>query len=147
MDALFATFGLDTKLLVIQAVNFGIVLVVLWWFLFRPLMKVLAERQQKIKEGVKAAERAQVDAAKTEEERSRIVGEANHKAETIVASAEQEGKREREAIVHSANERADQVRKDAELQAAEAMRSALKESEKEIARTAVLAAEKILKKS
>ena len=38
MNELFAAFGIDWKLLLAQGVNFGIVLVALWYFLYRPVM-------------------------------------------------------------------------------------------------------------
>lgn len=144
MEALFATFGIEWKLLLIQAVNFGIVLVVLSIFLFKPLMKVLEERKQVIAKGVKDAEHAARAKAESEAEAAGRVAIANKEAEAIVARAADEGKKEREAIVRAANERADLIRKDAELQAAEVKQTALRESEKEIARAAILAAEKLL---
>ena len=147
MGELFETFGIDTRLLLIQAVNFGITLVVLWWFLYRPIFKIISERQKKIAEGVAAAERAQEAATRTERERSRIVGEARHQADAIVAAAEQQGKTERGDILKSAQGRADAIVSDAKAQGEELKRESLKESEKEIARIAVLAAEKILQKS
>ena len=57
MEAIIEVFGLDTKLLFIQAVNFALLLIILWWFLYRPLARIVGERQQVIEKGVKDAEK------------------------------------------------------------------------------------------
>lgn len=144
MGELFSTFGIDVRLLIIQAVNFGITLVVLWWFLYRPLIKMIDERKAKIAKGVDDAAAAATTRAATESEKSGIIGRAEKEAEAVVDRAAEEGKKERAAIVKSAQDRAEQTLRDAEAQAAEAQRRALKESDKEIAQTAILAAEKLL---
>ena len=41
MDELVKTFHIDWKLIIAQTVNFTIVLGVLWYFAFKPLMKVI----------------------------------------------------------------------------------------------------------
>jgi len=147
MGELFSTFGIDARLLLIQMVNFGITLLVLWYFLFRPLIKVIDERKGKIAKGVKDAEEAAQAKARIEGERSGIVAKAEKESEAVLARATEAGKRERMEIVKAAQMRAEEALRNAEAQAAETKRQALKDSEKEIARIAVLAAEKILQKS
>jgi F-type H+-transporting ATPase subunit b len=147
MGELFATFGINAELLAIQAVNFGITLVVLWWFLYRPLIKIIDERKAKIAKGVDDAAAAAESRAATDAERSGIINKAEKDAEAVVDRAADEGKKERAAIVKAAQERAEVTLRDAEAQSAEVRRQALRDSEKEIAQTAILAAEKILQKS
>jgi F-type H+-transporting ATPase subunit b len=144
MGALFATFGINVNLLVIQAVNFGITLVVLWWFLYRPLIKIIEERKAKIAKGIDDAAAAAASRAATDAEKSGIISKAEKEAEAVVNRAAEEGKKERAAIVKAAQERAEVTLRDAEAQSAEARRQALKDSDKEIVQTAILAAEKIL---
>jgi len=147
MAQLFATFGVNVNLLVIQAVNFGITLAVLAYFLFRPLMKILGERKEKIAKGVADADAAAQTKKETENARSGIISGAEREAEKIVNAAVVEGKDERSHIVKSAQERSDSLLADARTQAEELQRRALAESQKDVARMAVLAAEKILKES
>ncbi len=145
MGELIAAFGIDWKLMIAQAVNFVILVVVLGYFVYGPVMRMLKDRAEKIASGLNAAEAALKDREAVGAERVVIISEAQHEAEKIVARAQDEGKNERASIVKSAQERAASVLKDAQLEAEEAQRAALKASEAEIARTAVLAAEKILK--
>ncbi len=147
MDQLISVFGLDWKLLVAQVVNFAVLLGVLSYFLYGPVLRVLKERADKIAAGVKAAEAAQAEREKVAGQKAGIIKEAEHQAEMVVARAEEEGKSERAEILKAAQARVEALLKDAHAEAAEAKRAALKESQEEIARTAILAAEKILKNS
>lgn len=147
MGQLFSTFGINPSLLLVQAVNFGLALLVLWYFLYTPLMKIIKERREKVAKGVADAEAAAAVREKVESERSGIIASAEKEAESIVDRAVSEGKGERSEIVKSAQERSDSIVEEARAQAEELKRSALAQSEKEIARLAVLSAEKILKES
>ena len=146
MESLLSVFGVDWKLLVAQTINFLILFGGLSYLLYRPVMKMLADRQAAIAKGVKDAEAAALAARETEAARSGIITEANKNAEAIVSRAEAEGKKERVEIVHAAQERSDALLAEARAQATELERQALLKSEKEIARAAILAAEKILEK-
>jgi F-type H+-transporting ATPase subunit b len=145
MGDLIHTFGVDWKLIIAQAINFAVVVVVLGYFVFGPVMRLLKERADKIAEGLSAAEAARKDRETLAGERQSVLQEAHHNAETIVARAQEDGKNERATIVKQAQDRAEALLKDAQLEAEEQKRAALKASEAEIARTAVLAAEKILR--
>ncbi len=144
MADFLSVFGIDWKLLIAQGVNFLILLIGLSYFLYRPVLKLLSQREKTIADGVKSAEEAKQAQAKTEEMRSGVLAEAHKQAEEVVTRAHDEGKRERSEIVGSAQKRADAALQDARMQAEELQRQALLQSEKEIARLAVLAAEKVL---
>lgn len=146
MGELFATFGLDVRLLVIQAVNFGITLVILWYFLYRPLLRIIGERKEKIAKGVRDAEAAAFAVTEIEEKRTSMLSAIEREAQGLVERATLEGKDERAKIIKTAQERSDAILADAKAEAVEMQRRALAESEKEMTRLAVLAAEKILRK-
>lgn len=145
MEKILEVFGIDWKLLIAQGVNFTILLIGLSYLLYKPVLKLLSEREQKITEGVKAAERAEKAAKENEAAHASIVSGAHKEAEGIVSHAQDEGKREKSEILKTAQERADSLVSDARAQAKELERRAAQEVEKEAARVAVLAAEKILK--
>ena len=146
MDALFAAFGVDGKLLLAQGVNFAVLFVALWWLLYKPVMKTLDERAQKIAQGVHDAERAGEKLAGADTEAARVVAEADAKAAEALASAREAAASERTRLVKDAEARAEAIAKDADSRAKEASAKMLRESEKEIARLAILAAAKVLEK-
>lgn len=145
MDQLFEAFGIDWKLLIAQAVNFGILFVALWLLLYRPVLKVLDERAKKIAQGVEDAERATEKLAGADKEAAAVVAKADTEASNILAAARDAAGTERARLVKDAEARAVAIETEAEARAKEASAKALRESEQEIARLAVLAAEKAMR--
>ena len=145
MSQLFAAFGLDIKLLLIQALNFAILLLVLWKFLYTPVLKMIDERREKVAEGVKKAEAADRKLSEADTEGKTIVANAGREAETLVAAGRSKAAQEGVEILKRSQEKADQLLQDATARAEEAKRQALSAGQKEIARAAMLAAEKILR--
>ncbi len=146
MQQLFSAFGIRLDLLIAQAVNFGLVMLALWYFLYKPVMKTLDERQKKIAQGVHDADEAAEMLAHADDAAAERVQKAESEAEGIVTQAREAANAEKSRIISEAEARAEQVAKDAEARAAEEAQRARRESEKEIAKLAVLAAEKVLKK-
>lgn len=147
MEALFGAFGIDLKLLLAQAVNFAVLFAVLTWLLYKPVLKTLEERKNVVAQGVKDAEEAREKLAGADAEALEKVAGAEQEAQQIVASARDEAGAERSRLLKEAEERAAGIATDAEARAQETAARALRESEKEIARLAILAAEKAMRKS
>lgn len=147
MESLLDAFGIDVKLLLAQLVNFGVLFVALTWLLYKPVMKTLDERAAKIAQGVEDAEIASEKALQADENAAKVVKGAETEAEGIVSSARDLAGTEKSRIMKEAEARAAQVAADAEARAEETAAKALRDSEKEVARLAVLAAEKVLRES
>jgi F-type H+-transporting ATPase subunit b len=126
-------------------VNFGGLLFLLWYFLYEPILKLLDERREKIAKGVKDAEEAAEKLASSHTEGKAIVGKAAKEAEGLLSEARVRADEKGAELVKAAQSRADAVLADANARAEEARRQALLSSEKEIAKAAMLAAEKILR--
>jgi F-type H+-transporting ATPase subunit b len=58
MSELFLKLGLDWKLLLAQAANFLVLLVVLYLVLYKPLLKILKARRERIEEGLSKSDEA-----------------------------------------------------------------------------------------
>lgn len=144
MEAL-GVFGINWKLLLVQAVNFGILLLVLWYFLYRPLMNMLEERQHKIERGVKDAEEAQEVRKQADEEKQSVVAEAHNTAESIVSGAKTQAQKEKEEIVQSAQGTKEKMLSDAQSQADAEKQQILSSAQKEVAQMATVAAAQILR--
>lgn len=147
MGDLIHAFGIDWKLMLAQGVNFVILVAVLGYFVYGPVMRMLGERAQKIAQGLKDADAAGKEREAVHAERQGLIAEAQHEAEKIVARAQDAGKSERAVLVKQAQDRAAQIVADGERAAEEEKRRALRETEADIARAAVLAAEKILRQN
>lgn len=145
MDQLFSAFGIDWRLLIAQAVNFAIVLVALRYFLYTPVLTMLTKRRELVAKGVEDAEQAAALLAGADDEAAKRVATADTEAESIVSAARETANAEKVRLLKDAEVRAAAVTKDAEARAAEVAAREKRESEKEIARLAILAAEKILR--
>lgn len=147
MDGLLATFGVSWKLLVAQGVNFGILLLLLWKFLYTPVLAMIDKRRAVIAQGVKDAEAAAAKLARAAGEGQEMITKASQAAESLFETARIRAEEKGAAIMTEARTRADAGIQEARMRAfaeAKAIRAA---SEKEIARAAVLVAEKILRKA
>ena len=145
MGALASTFGIDWSLLIAQVINFAILIVALTWFLYKPVLKMVKERERVVTKGVADAEESARRLANADGEAEKRLGAAEQEAEGIIERARHAATDERVKIRKEAEERAARVARDAEARAQEAAAQALRHSEREIARLAILAAEKVLK--
>tara|TARA_B100000745_G_scaffold298696_1_gene247915 strand:- start:2020 stop:2463 length:444 start_codon:yes stop_codon:yes gene_type:complete len=146
MSELFHAFGIDWRLLILQVINFGILVGALWFFLYKPVLSMLRGREEMIAKGVKDAQAAEEIRKDVEEKKGEILKSAETEAHDVVTAAKQQGSDERGKILKDAEERAAKVAKDAELRAKETEKKARKDAEKEIAKLSILAAEKVLEK-
>lgn len=146
MQELFHAFGIDWRLLILQIINFGVLVGALWFFLYKPVLSMLRGREEMVAKGVQDAQEAEKTRKEVEETKGEILRSAEGEAHEVVAAAKQQGSDERTKILKDAEERAAKVAKDAELRAKETDKKARKDAEKEIARLSILAAEKVLEK-
>jgi len=145
MEQLLQAFGIDAKLIIIQLINFGILAGLLTYFLYTPILKMLAQREEKIAQGMKDAEDAAKAKAVADEEKKDILSAAHKDAESVGANAKTYADEKAVVIVAEAQIKAETTVKNAEAKSEEIKEQARKDSEAEIAKLAVLAAEKVLK--
>jgi F-type H+-transporting ATPase subunit b len=113
MEELIEQLGLDWKLLLSQAVNFLLLLVLLRQFAYKPLLKVLKERRAKIEEGLAKAKEAEQrllevdDIAKdkmkaTEKEAMAMLRATEEKSKKTEAAMLEEARKKEAAMLASA---------------------------------------------
>lgn len=142
MSSVLSTFGIDWRLLLINAVNFGILVVALWYFLYAPIMRSLEERRRRVTRGVEDAKAAEARLGEIEASRGEVLAQASREADKLLEEA-------RAAAAHKERELREQglaaaaaALKEAEAEAGELKAKALEESKKEVAKLIVLGIEK-----
>ncbi|MBP9717374.1 MAG: ATP synthase F0 subunit B [Candidatus Pacebacteria bacterium] len=145
MAEIIETFGLDLRLIIIQIVNFSILLFVLGYFLYNPILNLLKEREEKIAKGIKDAEAAARAKADADVAKQAVLTAAHDEARDINTRAKVTADEKAAEMVNEAEEKANAIVKTAEIRATEVAESIKKEAEGEIAKTAVLAVEKLLR--
>lgn len=93
MDSFITTFHIDWKILIAQAINFGIVFLLLYFFALKPIKKIMGERTTTIEGGISDAKANAEILKNTKKEYDSIVAKARLEAHAIF----QEGKKEAEA--------------------------------------------------
>lgn len=144
MEELIKTFHIDIKLIIAQAVNFGIVLFVLWKFAYKPVLKTLNDRSSKIEKGIKDAENAGKKLAETEEKEKEVLGNARKEAQAIFVKAEDSAKKNQQDLENLAKAQADKIITTAKAQIEEEKQKMIKEVKAEIGDLVVSATEKII---
>jgi F-type H+-transporting ATPase subunit b len=144
MQEIVHAFGIDWRLIVIQVFNFAILMGVLWYFLYTPVLKLITDRESKIKKGVTDAEDAEKALKDADTERNRIVKEAHGEASMIVARGTERSEEKAKNLERETAEKLAKQIAAAEAQAEEFKAKAVKEKDAEIAKIALLAAEKLI---
>jgi F-type H+-transporting ATPase subunit b len=142
MDAILTTFGVDWRLLIINAINFALVLGVLWYFLYTPIMRMLEERRTKVAQGVKDAEAAGIKLSEIEGSRAGVLSKAGAEADQIVSHAQKRAVEKERELLSRAEASAASVIAEAEAEAKESKHRAVVESKEEVAKLIVLGMEK-----
>lgn len=84
--------GIDPSLLLAQIVNFAIIILVLTKLLYKPILKQLAERRQKIEEGLELTEKMRQEEEKLKEKEEKLLADARKQARHIIDDAQKEAK-------------------------------------------------------
>lgn len=147
MVEILNVFGIDVKMMLIQAVNFAIVLGVLWYFLYTPLIKTIEKRREDTIKAVADAERAANDLAEADSKKKEIVSKATMQAEEIVSNARSTAKEKESEILSDAAHKSERIIGDAHKAGEEAKKQYIAESKEEIAKMVVLGVEKTLRQN
>ena len=80
-------FGLDWPHFIAQCISFGIVAFLLHRFAYKPVLKVLEERRQRIAEGLKNAEQIKKDLSNAQSKAQEIITQAAAQATRLIEEA------------------------------------------------------------
>lgn len=95
---------------IVSALNFLILLALLWTFAFKPLVRTLDERKAAIEQGLKDAEQARRDREQAESERVAALAEARREANEILARAQKVAQETRDADIAATREELERMR-------------------------------------
>lgn len=139
------TFGLKTDVFIAQLINFLIILFVLWKWAYKPLLRIMDERQKKIERGLQDAADAQRKLAGVDAERLDVLKQAREDGAVAIRDAHASAEKKREELLAKAREEISHLVRDARSQIAQERAQAQEELKKEIAALVVSTAELVLK--
>jgi F-type H+-transporting ATPase subunit b len=105
----FNAFAVDVPKLAFQVLNFLLLLYLLNRFLFKPVLKLLDEREARIKKGLEDAEAAARDRELAKAEREAALDEARKEAQAMVARANKIAEDSRAEILAEAKDQAEKI--------------------------------------
>jgi len=137
-------FGVRGDLLFLQSANFVAMAAVLYVLAFRPVLRVMEERRQKIAEGLAQAGAAQEQLQAAEKLRQQIRRGAEQEARRIVAEAREQAQAHRQEQEQRAQERVEQLIAGAREVIAQERQKALDEVQRQMGALVVDLAERVL---
>jgi len=81
------TFGWNLKLFLSQVISFVVVAILLRWFAYKPILKVLHERRDRIAESLRNAEKIKQQLAEAEKHHAEILAKAHAEAQKMIDEA------------------------------------------------------------
>ena len=142
---ILSKLGLNGKILLAQLLNFFLLLYVLKRFLYSPLLKIMKERDEKIREGIENSIKSQLEMEKTEEKIKKRISQANTKADVILAQAHKEGKEQKEELVRKAKEEINKWKEEAKNAIMSEKKKIVEEIRQEISPLIVEVSQKFIK--
>ncbi|MFA6306740.1 MAG: F0F1 ATP synthase subunit B [Patescibacteria group bacterium] len=144
MENLIETFHIDVKLIIAQMVNFAIVFAVLYWFAFKPIARVMAERTAKIEKGLLDAKKVEEKLSETQAEFNKAMVLAKQQANIILEKAAVDADARKQEMIARAKEEIGAIINQEKQKMQTEKEITLKEIKKEAADLVIAAVEKIL---
>jgi len=135
------------KSLIVQGINFVILLFILQRLLYRPFLAKMAERTQAIQKSLDEAQAARAQATRQQEENEARLRAAHAEAAAIRAQALKEAAEEQRRLVEAARAESQRLVESAKAQMDADVRRAREELRREVADIATAVAEKLVRRS
>jgi len=101
--------GINGLQLIAQIVNFGIIFFILYKFTYKTILKVLGDREKRIRESIENSEKIKKELEQIEETKADELSKARKEADRVVKEAEKIGEDERKRIIEAAKEEASEL--------------------------------------
>jgi len=147
MDSLITTFHIDWKIVIAQAINFGIVFLVIYVFALKPLKKLMSERTEKIAKGLTDAKENAELIENTKKEYEEVLNKARVEAHTIFQEGKKDAENKKAEMMENAKKEVENMIAGGKKTLEGEKAKIIEEAKKEIVSLVVLATEKVLKDS
>jgi F-type H+-transporting ATPase subunit b len=145
-SGLAETLGVNWKLFIAQIINFGIILLVLWKWVFGPVAKGLQARTDKIEKSLNDADRIETEKKEFENWRTQELSKVKIQASEIITSAQLEANKAKQTIAEQTKEEQQKLIDQAKHQIESDKNKSISEAKTELANLVTNATEKILRK-
>jgi F-type H+-transporting ATPase subunit b len=113
---LITKLGIDGRLLLAQLVNFMILIMILHYFLYKPILTILKNREEQVKKSLSDSEKIEQELLKIAKDREQTLLKAKKEAREIIAASKGTAEMEKQEIMATAKEEAEKIIKKAKLE-------------------------------
>ena len=138
---------LDPGLFAWTILTFLLLLAVLAKFAWKPLLKILKDREDFIKSSLEDAEKAQAELARLNAEGEEIINKARSEAQTILAEGKSAASKLKDETLNAAKDQAKSILTEAEKQIRVEKDKAIEEIKSEVVDISLSVAAKLIKKN
>ena len=138
--------NINPATIVFTLINTLIIVLLYFFLLHKPVMKILDERKDKINSEMKAAEDAQAEAAAVKEEYAAKLRESKEEAAQIISSATKRAGERENQIIAEAQQEAAKIKQKAEESIELEKKKAINEIKDQISEIVIMASEKVCEK-
>jgi len=144
MSEIFEKLGIDAKLLIAQIVNFVLLLIILQYVAYKPILKMLKERTEKIDKSLKQALKIQEELKNTEETKFSEIKKAKEEAQKIVKEAHEAAEKKSLEAIEKTKEKTKEIVEKAKLEIKAEKDNTIREAKKEIVQLSIEIAKKVI---
>ena len=138
---------LDPGLFVWTILTFLLLVFVLAKFAWKPLLKMLQDREDMIRSSLEDAEKAKSELERLNEESEAIMAKARSEAQSILADGKAAAEKVKDGIIAKSKEQANKIREDAGNQIQVEKDKAISEIKEEVVNLTLSVAEKLIQKN
>jgi len=142
-----AGLGINGGYLLAQIINFLIIFVAISALAWRPLVRVLEARRERIAKGLEDARAAEQARANAERDAQKVLDQARVEASRLIEEARGRGEDQARVITEQANRDSEAIRARARAEAEEQTTSQLGQLRTQVAQLAIAAAERVIGQS
>jgi F-type H+-transporting ATPase subunit b len=138
---------LNWSTLLLQILNFVVMVFILWRFLFKPVIRILDERSKKVTTALEEAEQRERQATEMRDEYEEKLAEARDQVMTMRQQAEEELARAKRQLLEDTRHEIDEMRHKAEAEIEEARRQAVYQHRRELGQLVTTLSAKMMRES
>ena len=143
---ILTSLGIDPAVMLAQAVNFFALLAILTFFIYRPILKLLDERKERIAKAEEHAQLVEDKLARVEELTQKELRKAQEKSSEIIAAAKESAIASGEELIANAKEKVGKIVEEGRAVIAKEKHDASREIQNQVGRIVILATEKLLRR-
>ncbi|MCF7845960.1 MAG: F0F1 ATP synthase subunit B [Candidatus Peribacteraceae bacterium] len=144
---ILSSLGIDPAVMLAQAVNFFALLAILTFLVYKPVLKLLDERKERIAKAEEHAQLVEDKLARAEELTQKELKKAQQKASEIITAAKESATAQGEEMIETAKAKVGKIVEEGRAVITKERDDAARQIQEEVGKIVILATEKLLKRS